>query len=461
MESNFNNKDFEQFVKQNADQYRMFPSEKVWKGIHNALHTRRRWFGIGLTLLLLTTGTVTWVMVTSPSKNQAAPSRQIISSNTQAKDQKTESAVKSNNILFIPGPDGRQKNGLAANTTVIEKNNLIKGPGIVSINQSETLEEIVPNKPENLVSAIPLYNNEPVYFIPVDITSIGIINDNDPEFESNQSLATTEIKLVEARDMYPLSIESVINSFEYIAKRKLTWQIYFAPTISYRRLSENKAFLSSPQSSNSPYSYAAIYDINTAVTHKPDMGFELGFNAGYPVSPKFKIIGGLQFNVSKYDIRAYTTPTELATIALTNNNGTRSGSVSTPTNYRNFSGYRPNWLHNFYLSASAPFGAELKLKGDNKTYLGIGGTIQPTYILGDRAYMISTDYKNYAEVPQLIRRWNVSSSFETFAGYSTGKINWKIGPQVRYQLLSSFQKKYPVKEHIFDFGLKVGVMLNQ
>ena len=49
MENN-NNRDFEQFVKQNADQYRMFPSEKVWNGIHNSLHTRRRWYGFGLTL---------------------------------------------------------------------------------------------------------------------------------------------------------------------------------------------------------------------------------------------------------------------------------------------------------------------------------------------------------------------------------------------------------------------------
>jgi len=61
----------------------------------------------------------------------------------------------------------------------------------------------------------------------------------------------------------------------------------------------------------------------------------------------------------------------------------------------------------------------------------------------------------------LIRKWNVNSSFETFAAYSTGKINWKVGPQVRYQLLSSFQEKYPVKEHLFDFGLKVGIMLNK
>src|SRR6185436_8086558 len=62
-ENSFNNRDFERFVKQNADQYRMFPSDKVWKGVHNALHTRRRWYGIGLALLLLTTSAVTLVML--------------------------------------------------------------------------------------------------------------------------------------------------------------------------------------------------------------------------------------------------------------------------------------------------------------------------------------------------------------------------------------------------------------
>ena len=75
MENRFDNNDFEQFVKQNADQYRMFPSEKVWKGIHHNLHTRRRWYGIGIGLLILTTGVVTWVMLANSGKN-----RQIVSS---------------------------------------------------------------------------------------------------------------------------------------------------------------------------------------------------------------------------------------------------------------------------------------------------------------------------------------------------------------------------------------------
>jgi hypothetical protein len=59
-----------------------------------------------------------------------------------------------------------------------------------------------------------------------------------------------------------------------------------------------------------------------------------------------------------------------------------------------------------------------------------------------------------------MRKWNVNTSFETFVAYSTGKMNWQVGPQVRYQLLSSFVTEYPVKEHLFDFGLKIGVSLN-
>ena len=72
MESNFSNRDFEQFVKQNADQYRMFPSDKVWKGVNSALHTRRKWYGFWLGFLLLLTGAaVTWVMISAPvSKKQ-------------------------------------------------------------------------------------------------------------------------------------------------------------------------------------------------------------------------------------------------------------------------------------------------------------------------------------------------------------------------------------------------------
>lgn len=459
MESNFDNRDFEQFVKQNADQYRMFPSEKVWKGIYSTIHTRRRWYGIGLIFLLLTIAAVTWVMLNPSDKNQAVSTKSTIVS--QPHDniisvQKQEVSLApivlpANSLPFVPGVNNWQKIDAGIENKEVTTNLVLRDePAIEKLavgKETGSLKVIMPSNKE-VAFANTLYN-----------INAGTITDDNLDFYLDKSKKVIEIEntITERNDIYPLSIESVINSFT-ANRKKWLWQIYFAPTISYRKLIENKSSINLSQSS--PFNYAAVYDINSVVTHKPDIGFELGFSTSYPLSKNLRITSGLQFNVSKYDIRAYNYPAEFVTLALNNGSGSTS-SVSTVTNYRNFDGYKTNWLHNLYLSTSLPVGLELKLSGDTKNYIGIGGTIQPTYILGDRAYLISTDYKNYVEIPQLIRRWNVSTSFEAFAGYSTGKINWKIGPQVRYQLLSSFQKKYPVKEHLFDFGLKVGIMLNK
>jgi hypothetical protein len=43
-ENNFYSDDFEQLIRGKTEQYKMYPSENVWKGVHNALHTRRKWF---------------------------------------------------------------------------------------------------------------------------------------------------------------------------------------------------------------------------------------------------------------------------------------------------------------------------------------------------------------------------------------------------------------------------------
>jgi hypothetical protein len=140
----------------------------------------------------------------------------------------------------------------------------------------------------------------------------------------------------------------------------------------------------------------------------------------------------------------------------------RADTLNTYTRYSNTNtGYKTDWLQNYYIQISTPVGVEFKIAGNEHVQFGVATTIQPTYVLGDRAYLISTDYKSYAEVPQLVRRWNVNTALETFVGYSTGRLDWQVGPQVRYQLLSSFINKYPVKENLFDFGLKVGVSLKK
>jgi hypothetical protein len=465
MQSNFNNNDFEQFVKQNADQYRMFPSEKVWKGIHTTLHTRRRWYSIGFALLLLTAGAVTWLMF-SPSVN-----KQIVSSSSP-EAAKNKPATKIVEQQKIPGitinnlPVASFETNafvFSDNRSVADELPVSNAGNDLAVTPNNTATDVI--IPDEYASASPvkeaITNSDAITNSSSPFNFTARVTDDNPDFIHNSVTSqepATEKKVTEKRESYPLSIESVQNSFKNNSrKNRFSFQLYFTPTVSYRKLRENKTYLRSAQFSSGPFAIAAVYDINSVVTHKPDLGLELGLSAAYKVSKTLKVKGGLQFNISRYDIKAFIYNGEVATIAL--NSG--YDSVRSWTNYRNFGGYKADWLQNFYFSVSAPVGAELRLAGDDKTSLGIGGTIQPTYILGDRAYLISSDYKNYTEVPSLTRRWNVSTSLETFVNYSTGKLRWQVGPQVRYQLLSSFQEKYPVKENLFDFGLKVGIMLNK
>jgi hypothetical protein len=266
----------------------------------------------------------------------------------------------------------------------------------------------------------------------------------------------------------PWTIESATNSFlekRFVRKSRFQTQFHFAPTISYRKLTENKSYLRNSNQALAQPNYSALYNsVNSMVTHKPDIGFELGVTEKYSLSQNVRIRAGLQFNVNRYDIKAFHAPYALATIALNNRRSARVDSLYTITNYSNVDVSRNNkgsWLQNFSFQVSAPIGVELSLKGNEKMKFGIATTVQPTYVLGDRAYMITSDYKSYTQVPWLLRRWNVNTALETFVMYNTGKTTWQVGPQVRYQLLSSFITNYPVKENLFDFGLRIGVSVNK
>jgi len=485
MENNFENRDFEHFVKQNADQYRMFPSEKVWKGINNKLHIRRRWYGIGLALLLLTTATVTGIMLnTAEIKQQISANSVTINSSKDNQVEKPEpgiyiTAPKKLNKKSSPAfsPDQTQKNLFSS--TKNEEIELTEKPSTLSAAENtiteNTTEQVTQTVvlPKLVVTKRPI-NNQPLIKLdkiqqPIakkvttaTITTLEPEETAAPEVEENSSEQYT----IQESPLYPMTIESVINAYKKTPKtaKKVSWQVYVTPSITYRKLDENKPFLDAARTSlpsinttgvSQFYSFA---DINRLVTHKPDIGLQLGVSAGYPISKNITLKAGLQFNVSKYNIMATSHPNEVAVVALSNSSGGRN-TISTVSNLRNVAGYKSAWLHNKYISASIPIGAEFKFSNKKRTSVGIAGSVEPTYVLGNRAYILSTDLKNYAKIPSLTRNWNINTGFEIFATYNTGNIDWRIGPQFRYQLLSSFNNTYPIKENLFDFGIKLGVML--
>ncbi len=51
-ERNFYSDEFEELIREKTDQYKMYPSDKVWKGVYNFLHTKRRRYIIGMSMLV-------------------------------------------------------------------------------------------------------------------------------------------------------------------------------------------------------------------------------------------------------------------------------------------------------------------------------------------------------------------------------------------------------------------------
>jgi hypothetical protein len=95
---------------------------------------------------------------------------------------------------------------------------------------------------------------------------------------------------------------------------------------------------------------------------------------------------------------------------------------------------------------------------NNKFAWGISASIQPTYTFDKEPFIITSNFKNYTDGSQLMRNWNINTSFETYLGYNTGKYRWQIGPQVRYQLLPTMNNSYPIREYLLDYGIKIGLV---
>ncbi len=462
MKNEFDHKDLESFLRQNAGQFRMFPSEDVWKSIHKTLHPERKWYALGLVLLLLSVGTLTFFVMRNSGK--VITSAKELASVTPVQNKTEVKKIEQKPLLILKHNTESNSNNLTSiNIPTIASwdNEMISVPDI-SLPGLQSDKAKIDIAKINLTPANhPASYDDilPAYLKTNPVPAENNIANNKPADKTNSSLAQLHLltgsenkllnsfnrELPETRnERSPFTIESIANDYHALKSRKRwSWEVYFTPTVSYRKLSENKGFINSATAQLNNYTppasgYLSIASIKDLVMHKPDMGVQLGFTSGYHLSKRFKIIGGLQFNVSKYDIKASFSQPVVATIALRSGNGVDA--LSTVTNLRNLDNAQSNWLRNLYFSAAAPIGAEFKVF-NGKPDIGISGTIQPMFILNDKAYLISTDYKDYAQVPSLTSNWNISAGMEAYAGLSTGKLHWRIGPTVRYQLRSSFSAR--------------------
>ena len=450
MDRNNYDNDFEEFLKQKADQYKMYPSDRVWNNVYSSLHGRRKWWALGFTLFFICTGLLV--------------GRQVLLSNYNRMATQLNKSTETLSITKLPGSnashDTRQytpaspiNNAVdhvvinSVTTTIGNPENrtipaAITKNGKIAIKETTNTAETELVIENNLLPAVPAIRSNSdagrSFSIP------------QKKLEINESITGKEstVKEEHTRPINQVENAAAVESIKY---SRWSLQFYASPTISYRRLST----LNLQGDNYVPVAANFAGNINRYVHHKPAPGFELGSNVQYKLSNSLTVFAGAQLNYSRYYIDAYKYHTEKASIAL--NNSMVHDTLSGYTDIRNFSGYAPEQLQNKYLQLSLPVGIEIKLLGEKKLQFSVAGGIQPTFLLTSTSYLISSDYKNYIQSPDLARGFNVHTNFEAFISYKTGGLKWQVGPQFRSQLLSSYSNQYRVREYLTEYGIKFGV----
>jgi hypothetical protein len=481
MEDNFNQNDFEEFLQDQVRNHRMYPSDAVWREIDKKLHGEKRWPALTVAASMLLTATVLLCVYFTPQPNifiDHPAGRSTVLQVPGIKNTLNNITAAAPFAIISPG---KQQDLEATGETLSEQEKVQhhhRQPNldvsarrlspIVSINK-KAISSVAPVNPGTVKNTVAA-SREPDEVVPdrivasasTPLSSAGVTlpaNDTKETVETKGS-NTTSLPTVEAAPKnaidhflkeHPEDIALHSSPQKVTSKNKFSYQIYVAPSFSYRNLVEDNSMVK--ESNTGPVALNYVTDVNKVVRHKPATGIELGVSFMYNLSEAIRVKSGFQFNMRQYSIEAYRSTTELASIALMGNN--RIDTVKTLSSYRNNNGYSSAELVNRYYQLSLPVGIEWEVFTKNKFSLNVAGTIQPTYLLNRDAYLISTNFKNYAESPGMIRQWNINTNIEAFVSFKVGDFKWQLGPQIRYQPYSTFIPQYPIKEHLMDYGIKL------
>ena len=516
MENEFYTDEFEQLLKEKADQFSMYPSKRVWHSIYNNLHPSRRWPSVAMSLLLISS----LILVGYLNTGENSINRQINSSNTLTKSSDEINPLQKisyNNQVRPQSKTGQQRQlqynnafeDVITNETDFYSYTIVKSNKPFYTNTatssldikltteiSETnnnVEDIVQTvntyiKSNKIFTDIAVYNkkNKPNSSKSLGNNSIDNIlnkdNGNELNLPSTDNTkislnpAGNAVKTEAAKEAGAKANPGSINDREKSAianeekawienyalqnksaakkwKSRLGYQFYFTPAVNYRKLTTKS------KGSATPF---ANGDINHSISQKPGFGFEAGLGLNYAVAKRLQLKAGVQFNYTNYKISADQASHPIITTILLNDPSTgysyASARTSTTSNTFNTTAVRPVTLHNRTYQVSLPIGFGYKLSSQDNVEWFAGATVQPSYYFGGKAHLISTDLKSYVSDPSSINTWNLNLGFETYMNFKLGTYNLQIGPQVRYQVNSTYKKDVALIEKPYAIGLKFGLI---
>ena len=488
MEKRFDMMDFEESLREHADRFTLMPSKKVWISIYNDLHPGSKWPSKSISLLLI----FSIIMVGNinsgykTSKPNLLSSSKNKSSNKESLQKPSNSHKSTNTALLLHGVKNISHSTDKSSTEIkqiSEGNNLSP----VAVNNSannisdvkESITDLAKNSSPNVISLNtlkpttianrPIVVNAPIIEVKTtliekgfpkvqnDIIITGLNNQGDL-IETSESI-NAESGLISAADV---NINTGDNTKEdksgaklLLKKiRKSKWTFYVSPSISSAWFTAAPLSQSSV-SNNSPLMVSAS-NITANRKYNSKLSLSAGATSSLPINDRLNFTSGFKLTYLGYQITSNFIHPTFANLVLKDKLG-GTYLKSYITHYGNGLGYGQILLNNYSYQFAIPFGLEYSLIKNQKINWVIGSSIAPSVVLASQSYILSADGRNYVTDPGLGRRFNLLANFETFITFKSAHVKWHIGPALGYQALSTFKNDYPEREHLLDYGLKIGI----
>lgn len=505
MERRFFMNDFEQSLKEHADNFQMVPSKKVWHGIYNDLHPGKRWPSVTMSLLLLFTLVVIGHLNTNNSRRLAYLTHKKISEEKKlAANVKRTGSLKNSQRIIVRKTDLDKGRQVFVYSTSQSVNTGLPTQTTVSNYQNNNLKE-----DHLLAGDLKSGNNSGSYLFEKNIILSPQPNSNDGGGNMAENLINKETRLQNNADLNGTMNESLqgnivashfdgplykkalpekknnLNSEELSANKniddnistkktpnteqngvrktaklhkkrndKISWVYFAAPVVSSVSFS-GESLKQSPGAN--VITGLPVYQKEGKVLHNSALGLEAGAQMNYTLTKKLKFSAGVHFTYSGYNIISNEVHPIPAILLLRDPATGTTYQRNFITHYGDGTGLGAVMIRNYNWQASIPLGLQYELLGDNKVQFNVGADLEPSLVLKSNAYILSSDGNNYVNDPALLRKLNLSSNFGAFVTFSSTKFKWQIGPNFRYQWLSTYRKDYTVKEHLIDYGIRIGI----
>lgn len=461
MIDNFENEDFERTLKEHADRFYLTPSVRVWKSIYNDLHPGSKWpsLAVGLFMIL----TLFWIGNThtnGPADENISPEKSISPSrgtdNNLAPVVPITQKINSTEI----NRDRADENDLTG-TQVSENRDMLpgneeKGSGLapvvamhgaepaVTIHRTDTRKRVAED-----LNSMTVSNGAPATVINTGVNTRISANklSDQPKIPRAAPVALLNGKTNDRMTARNDGIPPIPMRFQF--RKKLKWEYFFSPMISNVMFGGSNL---NKTSSSVVYSPTSKHNMDIA----KKLGFITGANVYYPLTKTLSFTSGAHLIYTGYDIYTEVVMPNTTSITFKDSKG-KLFSKTYISYYANEKKDGNANITNYNWQFSVPVGLKWDIFSHDNFKISVVSTIEPFMVLGSKAYLLSGDASSYVTDPDLIRKFNFSGNIGSIVTFSSNSVNWKIGPNLRYQVLSTYNNIYPVKEHFVNYGIHVGV----